>query len=222
MGNGITAWSYSALSGYESCPRQFKYRRIDKLPEPTSPALAKGRKVHDEAAKFLDGSTDVFPTSCVTFRDQFYELRDMNPIVELQWAFTKKWRPTGWFAKDAYCRVILDAGKVYSDGTADVIDHKTGKRYDDDYMDQLGLFAAATIKMHPEVYNVTTRLWYLDTADEVIEEFTKDQAMEILEDLEGRAARMMTDKRFPPKPSWKCRFCHFRNDNGGPCEFGAT
>lgn len=214
-----TAWSYSALSCYETCPRQFKFRYVEKRDEPKGPQMQRGITIHDQAAKFLAGETDVFPTSCAHFRDEFYELREFLPIVEQKWAFDERWRQTTWMAKTVKCRMVLDVGLVYSDNTAEVIDHKTGKRYDDDYRTQMGLFAAGMVKKFPYLTNVTARLWYLDENHEEIEEFTKAEALEILDDLTERADTMLNDRRWVPSPNFKCRFCHWRKDNGGPCEF---
>ncbi len=220
MVNPIKAWSYSRLSGYESCPRQHKYRNIDKRPEPKSPAMLRGIKIHHEAARFLSGKIDQFPHSCAKFKDQFYDLLRLNPIIEQRWSFTKDWKPTTWMSKQVWLRATMDVGVVYDDMTAEVIDHKTGKRYDDDYSDQLALFAAVIMKKFPDkIEHVTTRMWYLDSGDEVIQEFTKGEAMERLSNIVERAEIMMTTDRFPPRPTFKCRFCHWRATNGGPCEF---
>ena len=227
----ITAWSYSRLKLYGDCPRLFKYRNIDKLQEPVNIAMARGRNVHLEGAAYLDGTTPILPASYMLFREQMEDLKSFTPIVEQQWAFTRNWKPCSWLDKKAYARIIIDAGTIYTDSTADVIDHKTGKRYDEDYRPQMGLFAAAVFKMYPtEVQrSVTTRLWYLDSGEEVIEEFSKAEALEILAELEEEAEKMMAEKRWPAKPSWKCAWtnkkgesggCHFRKSNGGPCEYG--
>lgn len=218
--NKIVAWSYSRLANFESCALQFKYRNIDKLDEPKAPAMMRGIKIHNEAAKFLSGEVDEFPDSCISFEDQFYELRDLDPIVEQQWAFNKNWIKRGWFEKDVWVRITADAVKLYGDNTADVIDHKTGKRYDDDYRDPMGLYAAATMTKFSKIEHVTTRLWYLDSGDEVITEFTRDEATEVVVDLVKRAKVMLDAETFPPRPSWKCQFCHFRASNGGDCEYG--
>lgn len=227
--NKIVAWSYSRLALFEECPRLFKYRNIDKLDEPKAPAMMRGIKIHNEAAAFLDGTTDVFPKSCVNFKDLFYSLRDnFNPIVEQKWAFTSKMKTTSWMAKNCWLRVTLDVGLIYADGWAEVIDHKTGKRRTEDgaYVDQLLLFAAAIIKLNPTevTKGVVARNWYLDIEDdsqnEVIHEITKDEALDAFEDLSERAEVMMSTERFPTKPSWKCSWCHFSSkNNGGPCEF---
>ena len=220
----IVAWSYSRLSCYEECPRKHQYRNILKLDEPKGDAMFRGIKIHNEAAKFLDGSIDQVPDSCVNFKAEFIELKSFNPIVEQQWSFTKNMKPTGWFAKDTWLRATLDAGVVYRDGWADVIDLKTGKKYDN-YDDQLNLFAATMIHMNPAevTVGVRVRLWYLDIEDfdeaEVVRDITVDEAMTAFADLTDRAETMMAATRFPPRPNRFCGWCHFRKSNGGPCEY---
>ncbi len=222
--NPIVAWSYSRLSCYEDCPRLFKFRTIDKLDEPKGAPMMRGLKIHRDAAAFLDGTTDVVPESCQNFADLFIQLKTLHPIVEQKWAFTEKMKPTTWMAKNCWLRVTLDVGLIYDDGWAEVIDHKTGKKYDG-YEDQLNLFAHAMISLNPiEVTKgVVARNWYLDIDDdrenEVIREITRPEALAAFDDLAARAEVMMTTTRFPASPSWKCSFCHFRRDNGGPCEF---
>lgn len=220
--NTIKAWSYSALALFESCPRQFRYRKIDKLPEEKAPAMVRGIKIHNEIAEYLEGSVDKLPASGALFKKQMAELRDMNPIVEQQWAFSKSYRSRSWFDKTVRLRIIADAALEYSDNTGDIIDHKTGKYRPDDhgvYDEQMDLTAAGMFKRNPLLTDITVRLWFLDEGVEVCREISKSQAMERLEDLEERAEVMMTTERFPPSPSWKCRFCAWSADQGGQCEF---
>lgn len=220
--NTIKAWSYSALTLFESCPRQFKYRKIDKLPEKKAEAMMRGIKIHNEIAKFLEGKLDEVPDSGMLFEDQLWELRGMTPIVEQQWAFTKGYKSVSWFDKKVRLRVIADAAVEYSDNTGDIIDHKTGKYREGDhetYDEQMDLTAAAMFKRNPLLTDITVRLWFLDADEEVIREIPKDQALLKLDELEDRAEIMMTTERFPPNPSWKCRFCVWSADQGGQCEY---
>lgn len=215
------AWSYTRLQCYESCAFQYKCRHIDKLDEPKSEQMWRGIKVHNELAKFLDGTERMCPPSAGSFTDLMHELKGMNPVVEQKWAFDRRWRPTGYFQKNVRVRMTCDVSMIYDDNTAEVIDHKTGKYRPDDqdaYIDQLTLFAGGLVKLMPQVQEVTARLWYVDTGDEEIMEFTKREALDGLSDLEERADKMLEVRRFPPNPSWKCRYCHFRRENGGPCE----
>lgn len=189
--------------------------------------MARGNKIHMEAERFLDGSTDEFPESCINFESAFRDARTFNPIVEQKWSFDKNWKPTGYFAKNCWVRVIVDLNIVYGDGNGDLIDLKTGKKYDD-HPEQLKLFAGATMKMFPTMKYVTVRNWYLDieddprdpTANELIAEYSREEAMEFIEDFTERATEMLTTERFPPRQGWKCRFCHFNKDGTGDCEFG--
>lgn len=219
--NTATAWSYSRLMLFESCARQYKYRTIDKLPEKKAPAMQRGITIHNEIAKYLEGKAEHVPDSGYLFKDQLQDLKSFNPLVEQQWAFTKGYKNVSWFDKKVRLRIIVDAAVEYSDNTADIIDHKTGKFKEDnpEYDEQMDLFAAGMIKRNPSLTNVTTRLWFLDSGDEVIREVSKAQALDKLDELEDRADIMLDTERFPPNPSWKCRYCAWNADDGGQCEF---
>tara|TARA_R110000772_G_C13310278_1_gene440208 strand:+ start:742 stop:1413 length:672 start_codon:yes stop_codon:yes gene_type:complete len=222
MNKPITAWSYSRLALFEQCPAKYKYQNIDKLDQPKSPAMFRGIKVHDEIANFLIGKLDAVPESGKKFEDELWELReiDANLVVELKWAFTKDWKPTTWMAGNVRARIILDAGVIYDDGHADVIDHKTGKYYaDGNYADQLKLFAGAVCKKYPQVQTITVRLWYLDADKEITQEFTREEALDALLEIEDRADVLLAAKNFPPRANQFCNWCHFRKSNGGPCDF---
>jgi putative RecB family exonuclease len=46
MGNGLLKLSPSSATDFKSCPQLFKYRAIDRVPEPVSAAAARGSLVH--------------------------------------------------------------------------------------------------------------------------------------------------------------------------------
>lgn len=219
----IAAWSYSRLTCWEKCPLQFKFRYIDKLPDAKSPAMQRGIDIHKDAENFLKGAVEKLPAPLVKFDGLFAELKALNPAVEQQWAFTRGWRPTGWFAKDAWVRAILDAAVVYDDRTADVIDFKTGKKYED-YSDQLELFSLATMSNYTSVSEVTARLWYLDMSPhlggEEKETFKRKDLPSLKEKWESRALRMLGDSFYPARPNDGCRWCPWSRSRGGPCKFG--
>jgi hypothetical protein len=208
------------LALYELCPLKYKLKHIDKLPEPHSPAFARGNTVHKQAADYLEGKL-LEPTDEIrNFGTRYFdELKELNPVVEQQWGFTSSWKPTGWFGKDVWLRAVLDALVIYPDATADVIDHKTGKKYGSNE-DQMALFATVTFARHPSVKKVTTRLWYLDSGDEDIVEFERTQFPEMKAEWEKRAAYALNAKDFPPRPNDKCRFCPWSASQGGQCRFG--
>lgn len=220
----VTSWSYSRYAAYEQCPLQFKLRYIDKLPEPESPSFRRGNEVHKALADYIVGKRDALPDA-VTDRYHkalYAEMRAIAPEdkqVEQQWAFTASWEPTGWFAKDAWLRSVLDFATLYDDMSAEVVDHKTGKRYGSND-DQMELFAVALMAKFLPAQKVTTRLVYVDTGDQEFGEYTRDEFTKIKSKWEGKVRPMLSDTTFLPRPNEKCRFCNFSKSKGGPCRYG--
>ena len=231
MSNGVTAWSYSRFSDYDQCPLMFKLKHIDKIKPPSSEAMSRGSDIHKLGENYLNvppaKKADV-PVEYWRFKDQMQQLRGLSPRVELQLGFNEKWAPAaktagdpnGWFAKDTWLRIVCDVDVRYEDHTADIIDFKTGKKYETNEH-QVELFSCAPFMEDPLVHHVTTRLWYLDVdkENEVVREYTRKDFEAIKKDWTRKVKPMFTDKRFAPKPNSKCRWCHFRKDNGGPCKF---
>lgn len=55
--NEIDHLSYSSISSYLTCSRAWKHHYIDKLPEPTTPALIFGSAIHDTVEKLISDNT---------------------------------------------------------------------------------------------------------------------------------------------------------------------
>jgi hypothetical protein len=222
----LTAWSYSRYADYRRCPFYFAYKHLLRIKDPPGPAMARGRDIHKEGEVYLSAkrAPKKVPDSYANFRTEMEQLRGMNPSVEQQWGFTSKWEPTGWFGNDTWARVVLDVSVVYPDATADVIDHKTGKKYGSND-EQMELFGLATFKKFAEMnlQHVTTRLWYLDVqpsdGNEVIAEFKASEVPALEKDWNKRVRPMFADKKFPPRPNDKCRWCFLQKAKGGPCKF---
>lgn len=227
MSNGITAWSYSRYADYRQCPLRFKLKYIDKLPEPGSPQMQRGGDIHKEGEIFLKTPTGKggklrmeVPESYQYFKDEMKQLRGLDPLVEQQWGFTREWTPTSWFGSATWLRIVCDVVVKYDDDTVDLIDFKTGRKYDTNE-EQVELFSCAPFMKWPEVNHVTTRLWYLDQPkdNEVIREYTRDEFEGIRAGWEKKIVPLFKDKRFAPTPNDKCKWCNFRKAAGGPCKF---
>jgi CRISPR/Cas system-associated exonuclease Cas4 (RecB family) len=224
----VTAWSYSRYNDYKTCPLMFKLKHIDKIKPPGSAAMDRGSDIHKLGENYLKAPTPKVPVEYKHFDKQMKELAALNPRVELQLGFTDQWTkatasardPHGWFAKDTWLRIVCDVDVRYDDHTADIIDFKTGKKYDTNE-EQVELFSCAPFMEDPQMTAVTTRLWYLDQPkdNEVIREYTRKDFEAIKKDWAKRVRPMFNDRRFAPKPNPKCRYCHFRAENGGPCKF---
>jgi hypothetical protein len=219
----VTAWSYSRYSDYDRCPAFFKYKHLEKRPEPGSPAMARGNTIHKMAEDYLTGKLKTLPPELKNYKSSFNQLRGMGPMVEQAWGFKKDFTWTGrqgWFGDDVWFRAKADAFIVYDDNTADLIDHKTGKKYEVNN-DQVELFTLAAFMRVPTLEKVTTRLWYLDMhpSEEVEKDFTRDDAARIQKEWSKKVVPMFVDKKFAPKPNRWCGRCTFAKANGGPCKF---
>lgn len=219
----VKAWSYSAWSQYDTCPLQYKLAKIDKIKMPDSPALVKGRAVHDLLAQYITQQGESLPEVKNAFHAQLYaEMRAFpadDKVVEQQMGFTRDWKPTGWFAKDTWLRVIWDVALLYEDLTGEIVDHKTGRRYGSND-EQMELFGLSFFCQYKPATHVTTRLIYVDTGEEEIAEFNATQRDALISKWEAKVAPMFNDSVFAPRPNDKCRFCHFSKSRLNLCKFG--
>ena len=220
MPDQLTQWSYSRWQTYTQCPFKAKCAYIDKLPQPDSPALAKGNMVHAAAEDYINKKRkDVIP-ELKQFSVELKGFRKKPPFVELQWAFTNKWEPTGWFDKDCWCRVKTDimwANEKAREGF--IVDWKTGKQYPE-HKDQLGLYALGGFIIIPELLRIRAADWYCDTGVKVPEDFIAGEAKPLKQLWNKRVEPMLHDEKFVPKPNRFCGWCPFRKAVGGPCSFG--
>lgn len=220
----IEAWSYSRWRDYEQCPLKAKFKHVDKIKEPGNAAMDRGSAIHKLAEDFAGGQLKALPVELEKFKKNFSALKKQTPSCEQEWAFNKEWGRVGWFDQDAWCRIKVDA--TYETGTtkashAVVIDHKTG-RYrpgDTEYSNQLELYAVGAFLIYCTAKEVHCKLWFLDSGDEEVMKFTREQLPDLLKSWEKRTKAMLADTRFAPRPGNYCRFCHFRKSNGGSCKF---
>lgn len=181
--------------------------------------MQRGNDLHKKAANYLSGKVDVLVNELRHFATQMQELRGMEPLVEQQWGFTSEWKPTGWFGADVWYRGVVDAGVIYPDDTADIVDHKTGKKYAANE-DQMEIFALSAFCRYPALKHVTARLWYLDSGDEVVLEYDVKVREPLKAKWEAKVRPMFGERVFGARPNDKCRWCVFSASAGGPCRFG--
>lgn len=229
----ITSWSFSRYSTYSQCPQRAKYLYIDKMKEPGSPAMERGNAIHAMAERYVLGTTARLPKELKLFADFFKSTRaakkrdPMAVVVEETWAFRKDWTQTTWDDwNGCHLRVKLDLAILDGD-TVTVVDHKTGKYSPQwnlqGYAEQVELYALAALHIYNGV-TVVPRLHFLDhdivhpPSDEPLT-FTARDRPRLKKEWTARTRAMLNDRTFAPKPSNMCRFCSFRKDNHGPCQF---
>lgn len=236
----ITAWSFSRWKVYEECPLKAKLKFIDKIPEPSSPAMERGTAIHKRAEEYVSGTIRSAPAEIKSLKVQFKEIRDLNKssggkltTIEDTWAFRRDWSRTTWNDWDGcWLRVKLDMAHV--DGnTVFVSDVKTGKfsKYNlGDYGLQLEIYGLAALLVHASIgkdLEVKPRLLYVDHGVVHPEPASLDEIVYVPSDVpalkkawEARVKPMLTDQKFAPKPNNNCKWCAYRASAGGTCKFG--
>ncbi len=222
----IDAWSYSRLSTWKECPYLAYLKYVEKRKEPDNPAQARGHAIHKAAEDFVVGRVKTLIPELVKFKKEFAALRKAGASAERELAFTSSWKLTDWFAKnsgperDAWVRIKIDATLFRKDRSALIVDYKTGRQYMPDHEDQLELYAVAAFLLEPEVETVRCEDWYVDSGAKLERTYTREKDLaRLLKKWNDEVAPMMADTTFPKNPSSKCRRCHFRQSNGGPCTY---
>lgn len=234
----LTSWSFSRYSDYKQCPLKCKLKHIDKISEPPNEAMARGAQIHNLAEDFIKGKVPKLAPELKLFEKEFKRLRAMfkkisqSMVVEDNWAFTKDWDETAWNNwTECFVRIKLDCAHHEEDTVLVVTDWKTGKfrpELNEEYVEQLELYALAALLLHEHIQLVKPRLAYLDlgvTYPEAGAElvFTRADIPKLKKLWEKRTKAMLNDKQFAPRPNDKCRFCFYRSSNkangGGQCRF---
>lgn len=217
----MKAWSFSGLSKFETCPRQYHIVKVLKLvEEPPTEATTWGTAVHlalEERVR--DGAP--LPASMAKFepiaarlansKGEVFTEREMGLTIDLQ--------PTGFHDADCWYRCIIDVGSVYK-STVFLGDYKTGKVKNDH--DQLELSSATFLSCHQEIEVARSAYIWLVNGTMTRKDIKREIVPDIWDKFRRRVDRLVnaTDSdRWVPKPSGLCfGWCPVGRDH---CEFWA-
>lgn len=205
------AWSYSALTGFETCPRQHHEMRILKAwPDPPGEAQLQGKVIHQHIedrigmGKTLPG----FLTHVEPIIQKFETTKGVTR-AEYKLALNPQFQPVEFFAKDAWVRAVGDVVKVHGEN-AFACDWKTGKYRDGD--GQLKLQAATMFATWPHVNNIGIVYAFLKEHRTIVRIFKREELPGIWQEFLPRVKAMekaIAEKNFPPNPSGLCRqYCN--------------
>lgn len=203
------AWSYSALTTYELCPKKYYHLYVAKdAKDLDSSWAADGKVVHDAMKKRV---VDKVPLAL--------NLRHFEKIAgrfaaapgdmhgEMKLAINRQFEPTDYFAPDTWCRVIIDL-TIVQGSSAVVVDWKTGKRKDDPT--QMALNAAVLSRWMPEVTLFKTVFVWLQSNEFSPRNYEVEEFTGVWNDLLPRVAKIETARKttdFPASPSKLCGWC---------------
>lgn len=204
------AWSYSALSSFETCPRRHNLTKIAKtVTERQSEQMLWGNKVHKALELRLKNKTPL----AAAFVAYEPHIQSIERVVtgggvadaEQKMGIDINYNPVGFFAPNIWARAITDV-TVTKGLRAAVIDWKTGKPTPASA--QLKLCAAMTFHAKPYLKEVVTSFMWLVQGTTTNEVYTKGDLPDIWNEFHPRVRRMeqaIESDNFPPKPSGLCR-----------------
>lgn len=208
------AWSYSALTTFELCPKKYFHLYAAEKGSPEHVAdsdssfAADGKIIHDAMKKrVLDGTPFTLP------------LRHLEPIAakfaaipgekygEMKLAITREFEPCDYFDKGVYLRVVIDLA-IIQGTTAIVIDWKTGKVKDDPT--QNALIAAVLSRWMPEIALFKTMFVWLQSKGITPKSYTPEQFTPVWNNLLPRVAKIEEARKttsFAATPNGLCGWC---------------
>lgn len=201
------AWSYSALTSFETCPyRHYETRVAKSTVEPETDALRWGNQVH-KALELRAKESAPLPTGMTQWEPLMEKITAIPgwTMTESQFALNASFESVHWFAKDVWLRGVVDFGKL-KDKSILALDYKTGKVKPDS--DQLKLFAAILMEVYPSVDKVVSGFVWLKEKSITKEVFVRDQKADIWGGFIPRVNRLQAAhdaNKWPKKPSGLCR-----------------
>ena len=204
-----TAWSFSVLTTFETCPKKYYHLKIARdAKDGDSSAAHDGKVIHKAMfSRVLKGKALPLPLRQYEKMAARFADAKGEKHGEMQMCLNNKFEPVDWFAKDAWVRAIVDLLIVNGD-TATIVDWKTGKKRID--FTQLKLSAAVLSRLMPEIKKFKLVFVWLRNSEVSLETIEKPGIRGVWTDLLPRVREIEIAKgttSFPAKQSPLCRWC---------------
>lgn len=205
----VITWSPSRVNTFRKCPRQFYEEALtSNVPFVQGEQQLEGDRVHKMLDKRIKHMADL-PV----------DYQHLEPLVasierapgetlgEQKMTINREFKPTGWFADDAWCRIIIDVVKI-SLPNLFIGDWKTGKPNFDEY--QLKLNAAISFIFFPSAERITTAYIWLKTKMLDPKVYTRADLPRMWRELLQEPVRMQqcsNANAWPERPGKHCGWC---------------
>ena len=222
-----TSSSFSRAMDMEKCPLMFKYRHLDKIPDPAPPLpegqerpMERGNRIHKLGENYvqnpqmhLPDELQHFPTEFKAFQ-QMYAKNMLDP--EIKFAFNDDWQQVSYKDWDnVRYRAVIDALARIDERRVLVVDYKTGKKEGNEikHHEQCMEYAVCVALTDPDVQLFNVQVWYIDQPHDrkLKKTFTRTEVMRGFANMKARHRRVLDERIFPAKPSrMACMFCPYK------------
>ena len=230
-------YSFSKINLFETCPRKFKYKYIDKIRTEfkMNDVLEKGSYIHlmlEELAKNDMVAQNVAYNFKHSTEEQIQEYKGIfhdfvfsdighhylnNPEQKFFGAEVEfgviieegKWRSTSYWNKKALFRGKIDHANS-GDGTMHLLDWKSGKVSAFPAPLQLVMYAVWCFLEFPDVHTVQTAFVYLEHGKEKQYIFKREILEALMKKVAEKIYNIEHETEFPMNETKLCEFCEFR------------
>jgi hypothetical protein len=210
-------FSWSALEKFESCPRAWRHKYIDKLPDPKGPALERGIKIH-EALEIAIGSGMEVEFGGQWLGNQVDLYRSFKAVAEASVYVDRRWRELPaeadrFMPRDTYTMAKLDVLAWNENFFADWKSGKIRPKHEEQAELYAGILYLTSGKPRWDV-----DLVYVDQQHVEQLAFEFDSREAVMEKWERRSRPLFEATEWPKQPSGLCNYCPFHRSKSGPCD----
>lgn len=212
-------FSYSKLDTYNGCPRRFKLKYIDKLTEPTSEALERGKAVHAALADYAQYCLSNGLQTDLQFLREFPGNDEVREILETfaethiiepgDYTFEDMWKlsmdphPWTWWGvidllKDEGERLIITDFKT---------DHQIRSQTDIERDTQIRYYAWMASKKFPRATEFVCGIDFVRHGVLRQTTYTIDDIPAIEKQIVDRIQEVEADRKFQATPGAHCSYC---------------
>ena len=226
----MIALSWSRLSTFMQCPKQFHLKFISKTfkEEEKSTHLIKGEELHKQLEDYAlaRNGQKAMPVGfspavreTLPYVDKLFNLYD-SIYPEAQLAADVQWKPTDWFAPNTAWRSIWDITGLKAQ-TCFVGDYKSGRIYPyGDGFGQLHLSAVMGLNRFSDVPEITAAYIYIEHKQVMPVRVTREPTDQV--DAKGKKVphlkevqtyfdnwfeKVQMEKEFAPIANDNCKYC---------------
>lgn len=205
--------SFSSVSKFDTCPRQFEHRYILGNREPPTEHTMWGERVHTALEDRVNGKIAELPEGMTQMEWAVKPAlaakeRGMLVMTEQKMALDRAGAPVVWDSGKAWMRAIVDVAILHGKHGFNS-DYKTGKRRESW---QLEMSSYIMFKTYPAVEHIEARYLWLKDSDPRTrtdkDTYHRDQTAHMAGKILPRLIKVeeaLDSGRFPPKPSGLCR-----------------
>ena len=236
--SAINYLSFSQINTFNTCPLQYRYRYIQRIPAPPSAAQSFGISVHNALNKFYQqickgekpSKEDLLKTLKsvwipLGYSSKAHEKKMKKEAKRMLENFYKQidWKIIPKSLEQLFAIKIIPQLKVGGridrvdeiDGKLEVIDYKTGKVMEQKDVDkslQMTVYALAAVDQG--IYgrkpeDLLLTFYFLNTGEKISTKRTRKQLQEAKKELIEKAKEIGKSK-FEPTPGRLCNFCDYK------------